>query len=373
VLGVAAVQIGGTVALAADQVQPGSRPLDPVAFLVLGASALALLWRRQRPVAVLAATFVGTVAYYYLGYPAGPAFLPLMAALYTAAVTGHRLPAWIAAVLLEVHVLLAVLVGADDRPDLAAVVVVGWLLTVLGAAEVVRARRAARAEVERRIEEAERRREEEARRRAGAERLRMARELHDVLAHSISLINVQAGVALHLLDEHPEQARTALAAVKQASKEALRELRSTLGLLREADEVPPRLPPPSLTRVDELIGRAAAAGLDVRAEVEGECQPLPAPVDQAAYRIVQEALTNVLRHAGPAAARVHLRYDERALVVRVEDDGSGPGVLDGHSGGNGIPGMRERVAALGGQLEAGPRPDGGFRVLARLPTDGGAG
>jgi signal transduction histidine kinase len=205
---------------------------------------------------------------------------------------------------------------------------------------------------------------EEARRRAGEERMRIARELHDVLAHNISLINVQAGVALHLMDEQPGQSRTALQAIKQASNDALGELRSVLDVLRQGEEQPPRSPATGLAQLGSLVAGVQATGLEVRTRVEGVPRPLPAGTDLAAFRIVQESLTNVTRHAGPATATVLVRYGDRELTVQVDDDGRGPGA----SGpGNGIRGMRERVAALDGELTAGPRPGGGFRVEAHLP------
>jgi signal transduction histidine kinase len=219
--------------------------------------------------------------------------------------------------------------------------------------------------------DAERSRAEEARRRAGEERMRIARELHDVLAHNISLINVQAGVALHLMDEQPGQSRSALQAIKQASNDALGELRSVLDVLRQGDEAPPRAPASGLAQLDGLVAGAGATGLEVRTRVEGTPRPLPAGTDLAAYRIVQESLTNVTRHAGPARATVLVAYGETDLTVQVDDDGNG---LEPPSAaaiplrpGRGLVGMRERVAALGGELTTGPRPGGGFRVLARLP------
>ncbi|MGH9000260.1 MAG: sensor histidine kinase, partial [Acidimicrobiia bacterium] len=215
--------------------------------------------------------------------------------------------------------------------------------------------------------DAERTRAEEERRRAGEERMRIARELHDVLAHNISLINVQAGVALHLMDDKPEQARTALAAIKEASGDALREVRSVLGMLRSVDEAAPRHPAPSLSRLGSLVSRAEAAGLRVRVEAEGEARPLPTGLDLAAFRIVQEALTNVARHAGAAGATVRVGYGTDALAIEVEDDGRGQGPPTSRGTGSGIAGMRQRAAALGGTLEAGPRPEGGFRVRAHLP------
>jgi signal transduction histidine kinase len=248
----------------------------------------------------------------------------------------------------------------EPAPNLAQVLGLGaWLLALATTTEVIRARRERAAEVGRA-------RQEEARRRASEERLRIARELHDVLAHNISLINVQAGVALHLMEEQPEQARSALTAIKAASKDALGELRSVLEVLRQSDEGAPRAPTAGLEDLDRLVSGAAAAGLDVRVVTEGTPRPLPPSVDLAAFRIVQEALTNVTRHAGRATATVVLTYDGDGLTVQVEDDGRGPS--NGTGGGNGIRGMKERAAALGGVVDAGPKPGGGFRVTASLPV-----
>jgi signal transduction histidine kinase len=203
--------------------------------------------------------------------------------------------------------------------------------------------------------------------------MRIARELHDVLAHNISLINVQAGVALHLMDEQPGQSRTALAAIKQASNDALGELRSVLDVLRQGDEAEPRSPASGLAQLDSLVAGAAATGLEVRTRVEGAPRPLSAGTDLAAFRIVQESLTNVTRHAGPATTTVLLAYGEKDLTIQVDDDGRGvePPSVAGIPlrPGRGLAGMRERVAALGGELTTGPRPGGGFRVQARLPLD----
>src|SRR5205823_1346010 len=192
--------------------------------------------------------------------------------------------------------------------------------------------------------------------------------LHDVLAHNISLINVQAGVALHLNQELPEQARTALTAIKQASKEALGELRSVLDVLRRTGDAPPRSPTPSLAQLGELVEGARGAGLDIRVEIENGPRSLPAAVDLAAYRIVQEALTNVIRHARATIVWIHVVHEDRDLTLRIEDNGR---AAQGTSPppGRGIAGMQERVAALGGQLVAEPRPEGGFRVIARLPLN----
>jgi signal transduction histidine kinase len=313
----------------------------------------------------MGAIFAVTLGYFALGYPAGPIWLPLIVAYFTAAVRGHRLAAAItAAAGFVVFPWLDYVLRNARRPSAIFLgALAAWLLLVLGAAEIVRIRRE-------RAAEAARIREEEQLRRAGQERLRIARELHDAIGHHLSLINVQSGVALHLGAELPEQARDSFSAIKQASKDALSELRSVLSVLRQGDEPAPRSPTSTLARLDDLVSRAAAAGLTVRTNVDGPARPLPFSVDAAAYRIVQEALTNVTRHAGPATATVLISYAERDLTIQVDDDGRGqpPGPPAGN--GQGITGMRERAAALGGELHAGPRPDGGYRVRACLPLDG---
>jgi signal transduction histidine kinase len=218
-------------------------------------------------------------------------------------------------------------------------------------------------EVEQRAEEAERTREETARRRAVEERLRIARELHDSLTHSISVIQVQAGVAEHLARKRGEDVPPALLAIKEAGADAARELRATLSVLRAAEDGDGS----GLCQLDSLVARARAAGLPVTVTVTGAERPLPPDVDRAAYRIVQEALTNVSRHAGQACASVRLQYTQEALTVQVDDDGTGNGTRPAGQG-LGLIGMRERVSALGGRLHAGPQDGGGFRVRAELPA-----
>ncbi len=235
-------------------------------------------------------------------------------------------------------------------------------------------------EVEQRAEEAERTREEVARRRAVEERLRIARELHDSLTHSISVICVQSGVAVHLARKRGEEVSPALLAIQEASTDAARELRTTLAVLRSEEDGDNS----GLGHLDGLAARARAAGLPVTVSVTGSERPLPPEVDQAAYRIVQEALTNVSRHAGRATATVCLSYTPDTLEIRVDDDGVGiingasmiKGTGNGHSAtispdagrGLGLIGMRERVTALGGRLHAGPRDGGGFQVRAEIPA-----
>jgi signal transduction histidine kinase len=364
-LALAAFQVVGTRFAAEDQLERDAPDAVAIAFLIAG--PVALLARRRRPVPVLLFVLAITLTYLALGYAYGPIFFSLVVAVYTAVVEGHRRAAWLAAGgLLGGHVALEYLLGRGAplkfQEGLAAV---SWMVVVLVVSEVARVRRERRVEAARVLEE-------ESRRRASEERLRIARELHDVLAHNISLINVQAGVALHLIDEQPEQARTALASIKQASKDVLREVRSTLGVLRQVDEQAPRVPSPGLSRLDDLVTGVAGTGLEVRTKTTGVPRPLPAAVDSAAFRIIQEALTNVSRHAGSAAATVTVDYGDGALTVQITDDGKGASSVDDIKGGHGILGMRERATALGGDFDAGPRQGGGWSVRVRMPLDGDA-
>jgi signal transduction histidine kinase len=236
----------------------------------------------------------------------------------------------------------------------------GWLVALAVAAEAtrIRAERVAATRASRQMEQ---------RRRQSEERLRVARDLHDVIGHNISLINVQASMGLDLMDSQPEQARAALSAIKSASREALEELRTMLTTLRQDDEVAPRSPAPGLDRLPELIELTRAAGLSVEVEVAGKAPPLPAAVHLAAYRIIQESLTNVARHAGRARVTVRVTYADADVYVEVDDDGTASSDAPAATG-TGITGMRERATALGGDLSAGFRRGGGFRVSARLPV-----
>ncbi|MFE9336797.1 sensor histidine kinase [Streptomyces sp. NPDC007063] len=347
--------------------------LDPTARLLLALGPLLLLLRRRFPRTAVFGTSAVTLGYLAVGYPYGPVLLSVVVAGFGALVAGYRYATWGALGMLLVGRLLAAhafyrwLPPGEDGPgawgtDLFMAV---WMVALCTAGELARVRRAERARRER--EEAE-----AAQRRADEERLRIARELHDVLAHSISVINVQAGVGLALLDSDPEQARTALGTIKSASKEALGEVRQVLATLRTPGEAP-RAPAPGLDRLGELTEQAASAGLQVTTGTEGRPVPLAPGMDLAAFRVVQEALTNVVRHSGSRTARVRVRYGGDELELCVDDggpatgsDGSGP-----TGGGNGLVGMRERIAAFGGTVEAGPRADGGFRVRATLPLRSG--
>ncbi|MFF3510859.1 sensor histidine kinase [Streptomyces sp. NPDC002573] len=355
--------IVGTHAAALDR-QHGRAPLDVLAYVLLLVASGALLWRQRHPVSVAFVTSVAATVYLCAGYPYGPVFLTVAVGCFGALVAGRRTAAWTAVgVFWAGHVLVAHWLYRWLPPpgDSAAswgqeLVVTAWVVAFVAVAELVRVRREQWAR-----ERAER--AQAARRRADEERLRIARELHDVLAHSISVINVQAGVGLALLDADPEQARTALTTIKAASKEALGEVRQVLDTLRTPGDAP-RAPAPGLDRLPELVEQAASAGLAVT--VEGTVPRLAPAADLAAFRIVQEALTNVVRHSGSRHARVRVETGAGALRLRIDDDGPATGADAGGSG-NGLAGMRERAAALGGTIEAGARDDGGFRVLAVLP------
>jgi signal transduction histidine kinase len=348
----------------ASHAQPARRPFDAgtIALILVAAGSLAA--RRRHPVIVMEVVFGATLLYFVIGYANGPIWLALIVAYVTAVVLGHRLAAAITAVTgFVIFPWLDYLLRDGRAPSVTGLAgLAAWLLVLLGGAEIVRIRRE-------RVAEAAQIREGEALRRASEERLRIARELHDALGHHLSLINVQSGVALHLSEELPAQARNSLSAIKQASKEGLTELRSVLDILRHEGEPAPRSPMSTLARLDDLVSQAAAAGLEVRTETEGVVRPLPFGVDVAAFRIVQEALTNVTRHAGVPTATVRVSYGERDLTVQVDDEGRNPPPPSPAGAGTGLIGMRERAGALGGRLEAGPRPGGGFRVRARFPLD----
>jgi signal transduction histidine kinase len=340
--------------------QPDRYSWDALGVFLLVVGPAALLVRRRWPRAVMAVVLASTLAYWVIGYVRGPVFFALIAALVALVMAGRRRAAiaalgagflgflWLGAVL-----------DRDASPSIGAQLgLAAWLALLLGAAEAVRGRR-------QRALGAAQLREEEARRRVSDERLRIARELHDVVAHNISLINVQAATTLHLLDDRDSRAAAALATIKDVSKETLIELRSVLGALRQVDEEAPRAPAPSLTQIEELSARATATGVVTHVEVYGNARPLPVAADLAAYRIVQEALTNVARHSTTRVATVSIEYGADDVIVQVDDDGRTNGTV---VPGNGLTGMTERAVALGGNVHAGPRAGGGFRVRAWLPA-----
>jgi signal transduction histidine kinase len=343
--------------------QPDARPFDAAGIALLLAGPALLVVRRRHPSAVLVGGAAAVLAYFVAGYPFGPgAFLAVLVALATAVTSGRRLVAYsVAAVTYTSLVVLHGLRSTGVGLLIGALAWLAWLAVVATGSELWRSQR-------KRLAQDAAMREVAQHRRANEERLRLARELHDVLGHHVSLINVQAGVALYLMDDDPEQARHALVAIKGSSRELLREMRSTLGVLRGVDEDPPRQPAAGLALLDDLVADSSAAGLPVEVHVQGERRPLPAGVDLAAYRIVQEALTNSRRHAHANQAVVSLLFDDQGLVVQVDDDGRADPADPARAVGNGLAGMRERATALGGSLTAGARPGGGFRVRGHLPA-----
>ncbi|WP_086662068.1 histidine kinase [Lentzea kentuckyensis] len=333
-------------------------PATTTGYVLLAASGLALAARRTAPTAVLIAT--GLLA---LGYQATGANVPVIAflfAVYSTMRAGHRVVTVVGSVLMIATLPLAALLSPRDLTVVEAfaqtrdVLQVAWLIAAAAAGEALR-------QAERRADEAERTKEETARRRANEERLHIARELHDSLTHQISVIKLQAEVAVHLAQKRGEQVPDSLMAIRDAGREAARELRATLEALRDDDKSPPH----GIDDVPELVQRARATGLDAQLTIEGQHQDVPAAVARTAYRIVQESLTNIARHAAAANAKISIDYRPDALLIRVDDDGTAtptgnPGV--------GLLGMRERVTALGGSLKAAPRSEGGFTVQAELPV-----
>ncbi|WP_336210862.1 sensor histidine kinase [Nonomuraea sp. LPB2021202275-12-8] len=328
-------------------------------------AAAGVLLRERYPVVALVVVSAAVAAYYPFARLDGPLILLPFVVLYTAADRGHL----IAAIATGAASLLAMGLGETRGTrhvdDSTFVMIAGWVTAAIAAGGVTRNRRAFLQEAERRVLDAEHGKEEEARRRASEERLRIARELHDVLGHNISMINVQAAAALHGLKKRPEEAETALRTIKETSKETLRELRTTLGVLRQVDEDAPTAPAGSLARVEALV---EASGLAVRTELSGPLDEVPVEVDLAAARIIREALTNVSRHSGSREATLTVSNASGNIMIRVEDDGPGARFTEGS--GFGLQGMRERATALGGTLDAGPRPEGGFQIVAALPLNG---
>jgi signal transduction histidine kinase len=357
-------QTGGT--FGASRNQTGDRGVDALSIAITVLGPLSLILLRKWPREVMGFVSAITVLYLLRDYAYGPVFACLAIATVATVVLGHRLTAWLGLATVVVGSLVAVHPAFRDEPWSWGWFsgVVAWGLLVLAIGEVIRIRRE-------RTLASRQAREESGRRRANEERLQIARELHDVVAHHISLINVQAGVALHIVDRHPEQAQTALTAIKDASKEALVELRSLVGVLRDAGESAPRTPSGRLASLDDLVERSAHAGLTVRKTEQGDVRQLPSAVELAALRIVQEAITNVVRHSGSTSATITLQYDAETLAVTVQDSGRGlarPDDAQAGMSGTGIVGMRERAEALGGSLQVGPGDAGGVRVQAVLPV-----
>ncbi|SCL49540.1 Signal transduction histidine kinase [Micromonospora citrea] len=384
------MQVQGTIArVAVDGAPRPLADLGNLGYALLALTGLVVAVRRRWPVPVFVTTALASLVYFSLDFPDGPGWLGLFVALYTLTAYGDgRRSLVIAGVGTTVLAVVWLVAAADVEPRAA----IGWVFFRIGASvmsaalgESVRSRRVIAAEAQARAELAERTREEEARARVDAERLRIAREVHDTVAHAIAIINIQSGVTAHVLDKRPEVAREALRTIEQTSSRALREMRAILGVLRDDDG---RVPYPGLGQVDELAAKARDAGLDISLEQASSPAPVPSAVGSAAYRILQESITNVIRHVGPTRVTVALNPGTDALEIRVTDEGrrtvpggdlGGPRQPDRYPNGGGQPtgnpagpgrgilGMRERCQLLGGELDAAPTPGGGFEVRARLP------
>jgi len=385
------MQVQGTVIRNSTSAVTPSRALTDygnLGYVLLIVSGLVVAGRRRWPVPVLLITAFASLVYYSFDFGDGPGWLGLFVALYTLTAYGDGRRSLVTAGAGITALTIWWLVASADVEPRAAI---GWVFFRIGASvmsaalgESARARRFIASEAQERAERAERSREEEARARVDAERLRIAREVHDTVAHAIAIINVQSGVTAHVLDRRPEQAREALVTIEQTSSRVLREMRAILGVLRDTDNE--RTPHPGLEQLDELAAQARDAGLDIKIEATSPPASLPSAVGSAAYRILQESITNVIRHVGPTRVTAALEYGVDVLTVSVTDEGRRHATTDDRTGlhvlakqpsgngtgssselGRGILGMRERCQLLGGELTTRSLPGGGFEVNARLP------
>jgi signal transduction histidine kinase len=371
---VAAIQLVGTAGPRHRRfIDPHWVPLNWFGYLLLIAGPLALLLRTLYPYAVLLVVLAITVVYKSAGFGYGPVFVSLIVAFLTAAAVGSRwrtyplpLLGWLAVVWL-----VPFLRDESPPPVVVSTGIAAWLLVLLAGAEGIRQRRAVLDARRQRKAAMAREARAEQERRASQARLSIARELHDVLAHSLSMINVQSSVALELLEEQPQRAGPALAAIKEASRQAISDVHSLVTALRADSGLngsQPTAPTPGIADLDGLVGSARATGLTVTTAVRGEPRPVPAVIDVAAARIVQESLTNVVRHSTAENAEVTVTYGAGQLDVTVDNDGR-PLNSSPSSGGSGITGMTERARALGGDLSVRRHPGGGFSVHATLPIE----
>lgn len=362
---------------------PGTRQADELTYLLVVISIAALLVRRRWPVAVAGICGAALTGWFVLGHHGELLNLPTIVALYTVAAQGNRrrslfvgAPAvlWSSALVFSVDTSSASFASDFGYPVTETL----WPIVALLLGETVRNRRELLAEYAARATRAEADREREARRRVEEEHLRIAREFHDVVAHTVTAMNVQTGLALDAFDVRPEVARRALQQARASGREALQELGATVSVLRDSSTERPTTPVPTLGQIEELVDRAKSTGIGVTLSQEVDAQGLPAVVELAAYRIVQEALTNIVRHAGARTATVSVTSTEDAVVVEVTDDGTSAALVTpastgdepGRPSGFGLIGMRERAAAIGGRVEFGRAPEGGFRVRASLPLNG---
>jgi signal transduction histidine kinase len=359
----------GSATVWGDAGSAETRPAGIWAYGLIGMQTLPLIWRRRAPVPVLAITVLGFLIDRGLNYPASWAVFGVTVAMYTVgALVEPRRSLLIGGVTIDI-VLLWTLVGifVYDVEPLALVSEIAFLGFPLLLGRETYHRQQRMIELESRAVRAELEREQRAAEAVIQERARIARELHDVVAHEITVMTVQAAGARRVLESRPGEAAAAMQSAENAGHRALTEMRRLLGMLRTADPAA-TAPQPGLSALDSLVEQMELAGLPVAVKVEGTKRPLPAGIDLNAYRIIQESLTNTLKHGGPnATAQVALKYDESSLYVEATDDGRGAAAAVGRNGGQGLLGMHERVALLDGSLTAGPRPGGGYRVSARIP------
>lgn len=357
-----AVAVAGAVAIAIQVAdEPIERPPDALAYILGSLMGALLLVRRRWPLFVLFATVATLMTYYWLDYPGMAPAIPLAAALFSAATAGRfRWAVLVAAAFVIGGLVARLIVFNMSVLPLASAVIneAAMLAAIVLLGETLRSRRE-------RIEMADAEREREATRRVTQERLRIAREMHDGLGQTIAAVTVQAGLADDILDERPAKAREALQTIRQSTRQALRELKAVLHVLR-GDEDETLLP--GIAQLDELLDVARNAGLKVEKVVSGEPWQVPRALDLTAYRVVQESLTNTIRHADATTVTVELRYEPKKLTVEVNDDGSA-GRTKTAPRGFGLAGMTERVSALHGVIDADFRPGGGFRVHVQLPAE----
>jgi signal transduction histidine kinase len=344
----------------------------PMQIVFALGTTVPLLWRRQAPLVVLIVVF-GTLAVadmtYDIANNASSPFAGLLVATYASGAYTSRRDGRIAAALIGVAVVaMAVTNGEDVVGDV--VFIGGIMYAVWGAATIVRSRQELAGALAARTVELEHEREENAKLAVAEERARIARELHDVVAHNLSIMVLQSGAERRAIGDERPQTTEALATIEETGRTAMAEMRRLLGMLRQSDDELALAPQPSLRHLGDLVSQVRDAGLPVDLRIEGEPRAVAPGVDLSAYRIIQEALTNALKHAGPARARVTVRYGDNELDIEIADDGTGA-ALPAPAGGHGLVGMRERVALFGGDLAAGRRLSGGYVVRAKLPLAGG--
>jgi signal transduction histidine kinase len=344
--------------------------IDALAYVLSIVGFGVLAFRTRAPKTVLAVSMAATTWFTIIEYPENGLVLACLVGLYTVAALCPRRESLAAGGLVAAAILMLTALGSQglDAPNAVANLAIFGTAYAVGA--YVRVRRAYTAALEERAEDAGRTRQQEAKQAVTDERLRIARELHDVVAHAMSVVAVQSGVAAHVIDQEPDEAKAMLQTINGMSREALAEMRRLLGVLRSEGDAPGAslAPAPSLSDLDSLLASVTSTGVTLDVVADGEPRPLAPGLDLAAYRVVQEALTNVVRHAGPATVAVHITYGADALEIEIRDDGRGTAALaSSPAGGHGLMGMRERVELYGGTVSAGPRPGGGFEVAATLP------